>query len=211
MKKKLITCVVLLFMVILLVTCGLLGFTDPGRTNPNDPASGDTPADTTPPAEVTAFATLAGNGQVQLSWTNPTDPDFAGVKLVFKTTGFPTGHTDGTAIYDSIGTSYLHTGLTNGTTYYYTAYTYDTGLNYSTGVQASATPSQGTAGNWSVDWATKAPMLTARHDLSVGVVNNKIYAIGGWNGSSYLTAVEEYNPTTNQWGTKASMPTGRYG
>jgi predicted Zn-dependent protease len=51
-------------------------------------------------------------------------------------------------------------------------------------------------------------MPTAREGLAVGVVNNKIYAIGGWGGS-YLSTVEEYDPATNTWTTKASMPTGR--
>jgi N-acetylneuraminic acid mutarotase len=59
-------------------------------------------------------------------------------------------------------------------------------------------------------WTTKANMPTARDSLAVGVVNNKIYAIGGRlsNGSS-STTVEEYDPATNLWTTKASMPTGR--
>jgi hypothetical protein len=34
-------------------------------------------------------------------------------------------------------------------------------------------------------------MPTARSYLAVGVVGSKIYAIGGYNGSSYLTTVEE--------------------
>ena len=57
-------------------------------------------------------------------------------------------------------------------------------------------------------WATKADMPTARTHLAAGVVNNKIYAIGGYN---FTAVVEEYNPATDQWTTKASMPTARYG
>jgi len=56
------------------------------------------------------------------------------------------------------------------------------------------------------------PMPTARSYLAYGVVNNKIYAIGRWNGSSYyLNIVEEYDPATNTWMAKAPMPTGRGG
>jgi N-acetylneuraminic acid mutarotase len=54
------------------------------------------------------------------------------------------------------------------------------------------------------------PMPTARTGLAVGVVNNKIYAIGGLNSSGNLTTVEEYDPATNTWTTKTSMQTGRY-
>jgi hypothetical protein len=56
---------------------------------------------------------------------------------------------------------------------------------------------------------TKASMPTSRTGFAVGVVGNKIYAIGGWDGFNYLTAVEEYDPLTDKWRTKAQMPTGR--
>ncbi len=59
-------------------------------------------------------------------------------------------------------------------------------------------------------WTTKASMLTARSGLAIGVVNNKVYAIGGYNGS-YLPTNEEYDPATNSWTTKASMLTARSG
>ncbi|MBU1662113.1 MAG: hypothetical protein KKD28_11655, partial [Chloroflexi bacterium] len=39
--------------------------------------------------------------------------------------------------------------------------------------------------------------------------NGKIYAIGGHNGN-ILSTVEEYDPATDTWTTRASMPTARY-
>jgi N-acetylneuraminic acid mutarotase len=59
------------------------------------------------------------------------------------------------------------------------------------------------------NWQTKASMPTPRYDAASAVVNNKIYIIGGWNGSTTISKVEEYDPTTNTWVTKASMPTAR--
>ena len=52
-------------------------------------------------------------------------------------------------------------------------------------------------------------MPTARSGFGVTVVNGKIYAIGGSNSGGYLRIVEEYNPATNTWTTKAIMPTAR--
>jgi N-acetylneuraminic acid mutarotase len=62
-------------------------------------------------------------------------------------------------------------------------------------------------------WARKADMPTARACLCTSVVNGRIYAIGGcpgfneWNLS--LSTVEEYDPATDTWRTKADMPTPR--
>ncbi|MFC1603950.1 kelch repeat-containing protein [Planctomycetota bacterium] len=62
-------------------------------------------------------------------------------------------------------------------------------------------------------WARKADMPTARVCLSTSAVNGKIYAIGGCPGSSQwyraLSTVEEYDPATDTWTTKADMPTPR--
>jgi N-acetylneuraminic acid mutarotase len=57
-------------------------------------------------------------------------------------------------------------------------------------------------------WTTLEPMPTARSGLGVAVVDGKIYAIGGYNGS-YLATNEMYDPTTNTWTTKQPMPTAR--
>lgn len=62
-------------------------------------------------------------------------------------------------------------------------------------------------------WTTRAPMPTARDFLGVAIANNgKIYAIGGEaskDNHGFLAVVEEYNPTTNIWTTRSSMPTAR--
>jgi plastocyanin len=107
--------------------------------------------DTTPPNDVSAFTATAGVGQVSLSWTNPTDSDFAGVMIRYRTDGtYPTNYTDGTAVPNGNGGkipglpsasgSYVHTGLDSNLTYYYSAFTYDTSGNYSDTAHASATP-----------------------------------------------------------------------
>jgi hypothetical protein len=48
-------------------------------------------------------------------------------------------------------------------------------------------------------------MPTARMSLASSVADNKIYCIGGWD-SSKLNINEEYDPSTNSWSTKVSIP-----
>jgi hypothetical protein len=73
-------------------------------------------------------------------WTNPTGADFAGTMIRYKTSGYPTSSGDGTQCYTGTGTSFVHTGLTNGATYYYSAFAYDGFPNYSTKADASGVP-----------------------------------------------------------------------
>ncbi len=68
-------------------------------------------------------------------------------------------------------------------------------------------------------WISKAPMQTARGGLGVAVVNGRIYAIGGSiasgpyspdiTGGGFVGTNEEYDPETDMWTAKASMPTPR--
>lgn len=58
-------------------------------------------------------------------------------------------------------------------------------------------------------WTAMPSMPAARTGHVVATVNNRIYAIGGLNGSGYLNSVEQYDPATNAWTTRASMPTRR--
>ena len=75
-------------------------------------------------------------------------------------------------------------------------------------------------------WVSIAPMHEARENLGVVAVNGKIYAIGGDTLSGFWTysmgfsgtpvggvvgTNEEYDPATNQWTIKTSMPTPRTG
>ncbi len=65
-------------------------------------------------------------------------------------------------------------------------------------------------------WESRSTMPTARNHAAVGVVNNKVYVIGGRVGAAFITRasntdiVEVYDPATDQWGPLlAPMPTPR--
>ncbi|MDK2742511.1 MAG: hypothetical protein NDI90_06320 [Nitrospira sp. BO4] len=67
-------------------------------------------------------------------------------------------------------------------------------------------------------WSERSSMPTARNHAAIGVVNDKLYVIGGRLGSAFIftasntNVVEEYDPLTDQWGlVKARMPTERSG
>lgn len=112
-------------------------------------------SDTTPPGDVQNFTALPGNSQVALSWTNPSDSDFKGVMIRYRTDGvFPANKSDGILLVDrneSPGTSdsFLHSGLKNGLTYSYSAFSYDNSQNYSTTAHAQASPNVLTIGSLS--------------------------------------------------------------
>lgn len=64
-------------------------------------------------------------------------------------------------------------------------------------------------------WTTKSPMPTPRSDFGIAVVNGIIYTIGGGGAACAVptyracTTVEAYDPATDTWTTKASLPTPR--
>jgi len=48
-------------------------------------------------------------------------------------------------------------------------------------------------------WIPLAPMHEVRAYCGVAVVGSYLYAIGGFNGISWLRSMEKYCPLTNQW------------
>lgn len=102
-------------------------------------------SDTTPPGDVQDFTAFAGDQQITLSWTNPPDSDFVGVRIVYRTDRFPNDINDGILLDDFTGqpnakVSTLHSGLQNAVTYYYIASSYDGNRNFQSTARASATP-----------------------------------------------------------------------
>ena len=96
------------------------------------------------PPEVSGFSATAGNGSVGLSWSNPSDTNFSGVRIVRNSVWYPSDELDGTTVYNGSGNSVLDSGLDNGYWCYYKAFTFNPAGIYSTGSAASALPADTT-------------------------------------------------------------------
>ena len=59
------------------------------------------------------------------------------------------------------------------------------------------------------EWRELVPMPTARGALGVAVHQDRIYAIGGYDGKRNSGIVEVFDPQTNTWSSGAPMPTPR--
>ena len=61
-------------------------------------------------------------------------------------------------------------------------------------------------------WRKRSKMSIQRDNFRVGIINNRIYAIGesGWpqfgNGGPFLRTIEEYTPKVEHWRKRVDMP-----
>jgi hypothetical protein len=116
-------------------------------------------ADLEPPANVMNLDVQTGDGTANLSWLNPSDSDFCGVRICRKTDSYPSDPNDGTIVFEGTASSFEDTGLTNGETYFYGAFAYDEVPNFSTGSFIKATPE---------------PLLTQEDHLAAGSMPERL-------------------------------------
>lgn len=56
-------------------------------------------------------------------------------------------------------------------------------------------------------WTTLAPMPTARQEVAVATLDNRVYVIGGFGpGAEPVATVEAYDPAANRWEARAPLP-----
>jgi N-acetylneuraminic acid mutarotase len=58
-------------------------------------------------------------------------------------------------------------------------------------------------------WITLAPLPTRRAFSGMGVLDGRLYVVGGLGSQGRTASVEAYDPVTNTWTTRASLPTPR--
>ncbi|MFC1848624.1 LamG-like jellyroll fold domain-containing protein [candidate division CSSED10-310 bacterium] len=140
-----------------------------------------------PPGIVTHLIIAPGDEQNTLSWTNPSDADLAGILVLRKEGSYPDSPTDPTAtvVFDASGTTVTDLSLTNGTTYYYSLYAYDSEPNYGAVVQRTGTPEAGV-----VD--SEAPIINTGPFVEVIAPNA---AVISWTTNESATSIIEYGPT----------------
>ena len=111
----------------------------------------------TPVGTVTNITAKSGDGSIEISWTDPDDVivdditiKWKSTKLVYKAGCYPTSATDGTVALENTERNKYQTspftisGLTNGTTYYFSFFTYteEGVVNDDESQRASATPKE---------------------------------------------------------------------
>lgn len=96
-----------------------------------------TPIDITPPNPVNTVWASGGNGQITISWHNPTS-DFSQTIVRASTSGYPSSTIGGAPVYAGSGTS-VSFGAPNGVLYYISLWALDAAGNVSSRMVATAT------------------------------------------------------------------------
>lgn len=92
------------------------------------------PVDTFAPGNVSYFSAQKDSDDILLSWKNPSDPDFAKVRILESELFYPSDTADGWVVYEGDGEYAKSKGKAlPGTTHYYTLFTYDALGNISSG------------------------------------------------------------------------------
>ncbi|HVN74825.1 MAG TPA: S8 family serine peptidase [Thermoanaerobaculaceae bacterium] len=174
---------------------------------------------------VQAFTATARSGSVELQWVNPTGT-YGSTMVRYRTDGtFPTSAADGALACNQPGPgagakdSCVHSGLTNGTTYYYSAFVNNGSGVYSSGDTVSARPFD-TTGALKWAYSTGASSLTPPGiwpgAIGIGEVNsvsndrmlhamNPTSAGGDWPSGWYPLAM---NGPSQGWPWMIDIPFG---
>lgn len=96
--------------------------------------------DNEPPSNVSNFQAISQDKQLKLTWQNPADSDFKEVKIFRSEKFYPQEPQEGTLIYIGNGNEVEDLNLTNGTSYYYTAFAFDRAGNRSSGALTFGVP-----------------------------------------------------------------------
>ena len=179
-------------------------FKDSAGTSNTSPYLAAITLDTTPPSDGTITAT-AGNEQASLSWSGFSDATsgISSYRLVYSTSGTPDSCLSGANIYSGSETSYTHTGLTNGTIYYYRVCATDNAENASIGSDVSAMPSVG--------FALSGIMTNVRYvHQATRLTDGRVLVTGGVGISGAMDSAEIYDSSTGTFSQIGNMNMPRF-
>ncbi len=157
---------------------------DYGESSESDEVSATPSATGSAPSTPTTVTSTAGDGEVTISWD--TASDATSYNIYWSTSSGVSKDTYEDKISTITTTSYLHTGLTNGTTYYYVATSENDYGESSESDEVSATPSStGTAPSAPIGVTPAAgdEELTISWDSVTGATSYNIY----WSTSQAVT------------------------
>jgi len=117
------------------------------------------------PGLVTDLIAVVTDTTISLTWT-PAESSNSTV-IRHSTTGYPTTETGGTSSYNGTGSYVTVTGLTAGTTYYFSAWGYD-GTNYGAVVHLVVTTHAAISDNTTIPY-DKPSVAGATEDPNIGV------------------------------------------
>ena len=125
-----------------------------------------------------ALITASGvDSQVVFMWNTPESGNVAGTVIVRKEGLYPGSPSDGQVIYQGNSSTFTDTSLQNGKTYYYTAYSYTTGGQYSNPIHISTSPQAGVGQVQLDENPVLQPALAAQHfpaDMKFGDKNLEV-------------------------------------
>lgn len=129
------------------------------------------------------------SNQIIFTWQNPAKGPFAGTIIVGKTGGYPASISDGTRYYKGYGNNNGSSGtantiisnFSNGTTYYFRAFSYAT-INNQEWVSSSSRTS-----NTTINIITEQFNTSTTWVVPNGVHSVNVFLVGGGGGGSWAT------------------------
>ncbi|UCF12621.1 MAG: hypothetical protein JSW06_11420 [Thermoplasmatales archaeon] len=130
-------------------------------------------------------ATKSGTSQIGLTWTMGNKADY--IRIQKKTDSYPINISDGTNVYNSTGTSKSDTSLSAGTTYYYSAWSWNNteklwSTSYATSSATTDTSGGGPPGGGTTPTTTTTEDNTTTTDIeAANTTNDEIENMFGVN------------------------------
>lgn len=152
-----------------------------------------------PVGNVSSFTANGSDGQVVLTWGDPNDvildgiylARWAGTKILRKEGSYPSNENDGVLVVNSgvrnqyVASGFVDRGLTNDSTYYYSAFPYTQDGRYDQKSDATATPMSTRIYGVKIDKTNSNPFTAVSYtDNAIGFSpangNNGVFNYGSW-------------------------------
>ncbi len=134
------------------------------------------------PSPVLTFTATLSGSQTSLNWTEPSESNLAGVVVKYSTQGFPMLSTEGITLTTKQAGDpgvYAHTNTISGTTYYYSAFTYNQAGRYSLPYQVAANPGAAALSTSASELSLRSTLSLPRRPAAEATNSRSLYAAAG--------------------------------